>query len=276
MKDIQDPPLEVRDHHVHQWQYLAGHLRASLNGGDMIVARGRKEAVRPPTVRGDLATRRDRGAGGRTQRAGRRIRDDRHRDFAKPTAFRSLRHDGHRCALPRVPGGTTSAFAANVRLVHLHLAAEPLVSHHGVYDLAPHRPGSLGRDAKLPRELGCGQRLGRRGEQVDGGEPLEQRGSRLMKDRASRDGGLVPAGRTLVGGAVRDRIGAITVAARAGEAIRPAVTEQGVSAVLLRAERREQLDEGPWCLGHVAPILPRRTFIEVSIGVGSDIPELIG
>ena len=58
----------------------------------------------------------------------------------------------------------------------------------------------------------------------------------------------MPASRTLVGGAVRDRVGAITAAARAGETVRP-VFAFGLALVIRRQRLGKRLDPAGWLAG---------------------------
>ena len=118
-----------------------------------------------------------------------------------------------------------------------------LTARERVHDLATHKPSGLAGHAELTRELSRRRRLRGRGQQPDGEQPLAQIGARAVQKRPCSERALVVAGCALIE-AVAVEIPRFPMAAtRTGEALRPAVFEERLPAVLLGGIHLHELDQ---------------------------------
>ena len=106
----------------------------------------------------------------------------------------------NRCLPLGAPPPRARAFAAYIRFIHLHQAAEhqlPLASGHGAHDLVPHGPGGLRGDARAAGPAGPRKGALGRGQKVNGEKPLLKAHPGPVENGASGDGNLIAAGGAL-------------------------------------------------------------------------------
>src|SRR5450756_454315 len=138
------------------------------------------------------------------------------------------------------------ALAADEALVELDEAAQQklaLAARHGMDDLAAQKPGGLAGHAELTGQLSRRGRLLGGCQQPDCEEPLAQVGASAGEDRAGGEGALVVAAGALIEAAATKVPGLLVPAASTGKALRPAMREERLPAVLLAGVHLHELDQ---------------------------------
>lgn len=133
---------------------------------------------------------------------------------------------------------TARCWASEVGIVKLYDTRQQMrcVSlSHGRSDAPKHRPGGLIGHADLVGQLNGGEASLVLRDEIESQKPLAQADMAMMQNRPSCDGGLTVAAGALVQ-AVGQAAAMFVSSFRADKAIRPALCDQIVPAVLLRAE----------------------------------------
>src|SRR5450830_1228925 len=214
----------------------------------MSVAGALKAGVAVPAVGLHQAAGDDRGKSRLAQALGARVGDD--AQVSAPEAAARGVLGGHGDQRPAGLAASAAlrprALAADEGLVELDEAAQQelaLAARHGMDDLATQKPGGLTGHAELAGELGCRRRLLGGGQQPDGEQPLAQVRTCAGENRAGGQGALEVAAGALVEAATTEIPGMLVAAAATREALRPAVREERLPAVLLGGVHLHEVDE---------------------------------
>src|SRR5450830_582489 len=248
VEDVERPALEVGEHDMREGQPRVDVGACRGVAGQMSVAGALKAGVAVPAVGLHQAAGDDRGKSRLAQARDAGVGDDAQVGAPEDAARGVPRGHGDQ----RLAGLAAAAalrplvLAADEALVELDESAQQmlaLAALHGLDDLATQKPGGLAGHAELTGQLSRRGRLLGGCQQPDCEEPLAQVGARAGEDGAGGQRTLVVAAGALIEAAATKVPGLLVPAASTGKALRPAMREERLPAVLLAGVHLHELDQ---------------------------------